>query len=99
MKTIALVCVLATAVFFSTLMAYGNQPGARPLDSLGYALLAAAVLGLTWWRRRPEAALAVSVGAAAVIFTLGYAIALWPVPALIAVFTAVAAGRRAAGWA
>ncbi|TDD32977.1 sensor histidine kinase, partial [Nonomuraea terrae] len=66
---------MAVAVFFSTFMAYGNQPAARPLDPLGYALLAATVLGLAWWRRRPEAALAVSAGAAAVIFTFGYAIA------------------------
>ncbi|MBF8190826.1 histidine kinase dimerization/phosphoacceptor domain-containing protein, partial [Nonomuraea sp. K274] len=99
MRTIALVCVLGVAVLSSTVMAYGNQPDARPLDLLGYALLAATALGLAWRQTRPELALAVCVGAAAGIFTLGYALALWAVPALIALFSAIAAGRRAAGWA
>lgn len=90
---------MAVAVFSSTVMAHGNQPDSRPLDLLGHVLLAATALALAWWRRRPEVALAVSAGAAAVIFTLGYPLALWAVPALIAVFSAIAAGRRSAGWA
>ncbi|MGW3341866.1 sensor histidine kinase [Nonomuraea rubra] len=99
MRTIALVCGMGVAVFSSTAMAFGNQPDARPLDTAGYALLAVTVLGLAWQQRRPEAALAVCAGAAAAVFTLGYALALWPIPALIALFTTVADGRRAIGWA
>ena len=90
---------MAVAVFSTTVMAYGNQPASRPLDLLGHVLLAATALGLAWRGRRPELALAVCAGAAAAIFTLGYALALWVVPALIALFAAISAGRRAAGWA
>ncbi|MFB4263481.1 sensor histidine kinase [Nonomuraea sp. GTA35] len=99
MRTIALVCGMGVTVFSSTAMAFGNQPDARPLDAPGCALLAVTVLGLAWQRRRPEAALAVCAGAAAVVLTLGYALALWPLPALAALFATVADGRRAAGWA
>ncbi|TDD22952.1 sensor histidine kinase [Nonomuraea diastatica] len=99
MRTIALVCGLTAAVFFSTIMAYGNQPEARPLDLLGYALLVAASIGPAWRQTRPEVALAVSAGAAAGLFTLGYALALWPVPALIALFSVIADGRRMSGYA
>ncbi|MEV4568822.1 histidine kinase [Nonomuraea sp. NPDC049419] len=99
MRTTALVLIMAVSVHASTVMAYGNQPHARPLDLLGHALLAATALGLALLPRRPRLALAVCAVAAAVIFTRGYAIALWPVPALIALFSAIAAGRRAAGWA
>ncbi len=86
-------------MFFSAVMAYGNQPDSRPLDLLGYALLAATVLGLGWVPRRPGLALAVSAGAAAGVFTLGYAISLWALPPLVALFSAISAGRRRAGWA
>ncbi|MGI5291213.1 sensor histidine kinase [Nonomuraea polychroma] len=99
MKTLGLVCGIAAAVYFSTIMAYGNQPDARPLDLLGYALLGATALGLVWLRARPEAALAVCAGAAAAVFALGYAKALWALPPLIALFCAIAAGNRRAGWA
>ncbi|MFD0476882.1 hypothetical protein ACFQ0B_58195 [Nonomuraea thailandensis] len=99
MRTIALVCGMGVAVYSSTAMAFGNQPDARPLDTAGCVLLAVTVLGLAWQQRRPEAALAVCAGAAAVVFTLGYALALWPIPALIALFATIADGRRAAGWA
>ncbi|MFC5829934.1 sensor histidine kinase [Nonomuraea insulae] len=99
MRTIAVVCGMGLTVFASTVMAYGNQPGARPLDLLGYALLAATSLGLAWWQRRPEVALAVCAGTAAVVFALGYALSLWAAPALVALFAAIAAGRRRAGWA
>ncbi|SEH03345.1 Histidine kinase [Nonomuraea solani] len=99
MRTIALVCGMTVAVFSSTIMAYGNQPTARPLDPLGYALLAATALGLAWRQRRPELSLIVCAGAAAAVFTLGYALSLWAVPALIALFSTIAAGRRVAGWA
>ncbi|MEO3792291.1 sensor histidine kinase [Nonomuraea sp. B10E15] len=99
MRTIALVCGMAGVVMFSTAMAYENQPEARPLDLLGYTLLVATALGLVWWRTRPDVALAVCAGSAAGIFGVGYALSLWTVPALIALFSAIAAGRRAAGWA
>ncbi|MFI7701321.1 sensor histidine kinase [Nonomuraea sp. NPDC049480] len=99
MKTIALVCGAAVVVFFSAGMASGNQPDARPLDLLGYALLAATALGLAWLPRRPDLALATCAGAEAGLFALGYALSLWAVPALIALFSAIAAGRRLAGWA
>ena len=99
MRTTALVLVMAVTVHASTVMAYANQPHAWPLDLLGHVLLATTALGLAPLPRRPVLALAVCAGAAAVIFARGYAIALWPVPALIALFAAIAAGRRAAGWA
>ncbi|GAB2924057.1 hypothetical protein ACFMQL_30925 [Nonomuraea fastidiosa] len=99
MRTTALVLVMAVSVHASTVMAYANQPHARPLDLLGHVLLAASALGLAPLPRRPDLALAVCAGAAAVIFARGYAIALWPVPALIALFATIAAGRRTAGWA
>ncbi|NRQ38173.1 HAD-IC family P-type ATPase [Nonomuraea sp. NN258] len=96
--TFALVCGAAVLVGSSTVMAFGNQPDARPLDPLGWALLAAMALALAWLPGRPAPALAVSAGAAAAFFALGHALALWPVPALIALFCVIAAGHRAAGW-
>ncbi|WP_327582084.1 histidine kinase [Nonomuraea sp. NBC_00507] len=99
MKTIAQACVMAVAVFSSTVMAYGNQPDARPLDLLGYVLLGATVLGLAWLPDRPVAVLVVCTGAAVAVFALGYPLSLWAVPPLIAVFAAIAAGKRLAGWA
>ncbi|WP_246147945.1 sensor histidine kinase [Nonomuraea turkmeniaca] len=95
----ALVCGMAAAVFFSTVMAYGNQPDARPLDLLGCTLLGAMTLGVAWLQERPLVTLAVCAGAGAAVFVLGYALSLWAVPPLIAVFSAIAAGRRLAGWA
>ncbi|MFI6706642.1 sensor histidine kinase [Nonomuraea sp. NPDC050478] len=99
MRTLALVCGMAVVVLYSTVMAYDNQPGATPLDPAGYALLVTAVLALAWLPRRPEVALAISAGAVAALFTLGYAYAFWPAPALISVFATISTGRRAAGWA
>src|SRR5690606_2123883 len=62
-------------------------------------LLAGTALALAWLPRRPEIALAVSAAATAALFTLGYAYAFWPAPALIAVFATISTGRRAIGWA
>jgi signal transduction histidine kinase len=99
MRTLALVCGMAGVVIASTIMAYGNQPEARPLDLAGWVLLAATALGLAWLPRDPEAALVACAGAAGICFVLGYAFAFWPVPALMAMFAAISAGRRVAGWA
>ncbi|MEU4578510.1 histidine kinase [Nonomuraea sp. NPDC023979] len=99
MKTFALVCGMGVVVVYSTLLATGNQPDARPLDLAGYVLLAVAALGLAWLPRDPVAALVACAGAAALCFVQGYAYAFWCAPALIAVFAAIDAGRRAAGWA
>lgn len=90
---------MAVVVGFSSVLAYGNQPGARPLDVLGYTLLALTVLGLVRLGERPELSLAVCAVSAAAVFALGYAYALWPTPALIAVFATISSGRRALGWA
>ncbi|RBQ17379.1 sensor histidine kinase [Spongiactinospora rosea] len=98
MNRFALVIAVGGVVVCTSALAYGNQPNARPLDPLGWALLAGCVLGLLWRRERPEVAMAVSGGAAAVYFVLGYAYAFSPAPALIATFGLIAAGRRAAGW-
>lgn len=94
-----LVPCAAVVVVISTIMAQGNQHGARPLDALGYALLGATALGLAWLRGRPEVSVAVCCLTAVVVLALGYAYALWAVPALIAMFTAIAEGRRREGWA
>ncbi|MBE1560561.1 sensor histidine kinase [Nonomuraea africana] len=99
MSRYVLVPCAAVAVVISTIMAYGNQQGARPLDVLGYALLGATALGLAWLRGRPEVSVAVCGLAAAALLALGYAYALWALPALIAVFAAIAEGRRRVGWA
>ncbi|WP_433366222.1 sensor histidine kinase [Streptosporangium sp. CA-115845] len=99
MSRFALVAAMTVVVGFSSVMAYGNQPGARPLDALGYGLLALTVLGLAGPREWPGFGLAVCAVPAAVLFVLGYAYALWPAPALIAVFATISAGRRALGWA
>ncbi|MGJ6966710.1 sensor histidine kinase [Streptosporangium sp. G11] len=99
MSRFALVAAMAVVVGSSSVMAYGNQPNARPLDALGYALLALTVLGLAWMGERPELSLAVCAAAAAAVFAFGYAYALWPIPALIAVFATISSGRRALGWA
>ncbi|MER5646450.1 histidine kinase [Streptosporangium sp. NPDC002524] len=99
MNRFALVAAMAVVVGFSSVMAYGNQPGARPLDVLGCALLALTVLGLIRLGEWPGFGLAVCAASAAAVFTLGYAYALWPVPALIAVFATISSGRRALGWA
>lgn len=90
---------MAVLVVAGTVLSYGNQPDARPLDLLGYALLATMALGLVWVRDRPELSLAVSALAAAAYFALGYAYAMWPAPALVAMFATIASGRRVAGWA
>jgi signal transduction histidine kinase len=97
LRAVALVGGLAVVVLSSTVMAYGNQPDSRPLDVLGYALLVATAAGLAWLPGRPVVAL-VTVAAAGACFALGYAYAFWPVPALVAMFAAIAAGRRRAGW-
>lgn len=99
MKTFALVCGMAVLVVCASVLAYGNQPQARPLDPLGYALLLAMAGSLLWLRTRPELTLAAAALATAGYFVLGYAYSLWPVPALVAVFTTISTGRRAVGWA
>ncbi|PZG53244.1 two-component sensor histidine kinase [Spongiactinospora gelatinilytica] len=98
MNRFALVIAIGVVVFSTSMLAQGNQPDARPIDPLGWALLAGCVLGLLPRRTHPEIALAITGGAAAVHFALGYPYAFWPAPALIAVFTLIAADRRAAGW-
>ncbi len=90
---------MAVVVGFSSVTAYGNQPDARPFDILGYTLLALTALGLVGLGERPELSLVVCAASAAAVFVLGYAYALWPVPALIAVFVTISSGRRALGWA
>ncbi|MEU4540861.1 histidine kinase [Streptosporangium sp. NPDC023825] len=99
MSRFALVAAMAAVVGFSSVMAYGNQPGARPLDALGCTLLALTVLGLVRLGERPELSLVVCAASAGVVFVLGYAYALWPIPALIAVFATISSGRRVQGWA
>ncbi len=99
MSRLPLIAAAAAVVVITSVMAQANQPSARPLDVLGHVLLAGCVLGLGLVRARPGAALAVCSGCAAIYFSLGYAYALWPAPALVALFTVLAAGRRAVGWA
>ncbi|WP_336216705.1 hypothetical protein, partial [Nonomuraea sp. LPB2021202275-12-8] len=56
-RTSALVCAMAVVVVSSTVMAYGNQADARPLDLLGHVLLVATAAGLAWLPGRPAPAL------------------------------------------
>lgn len=89
---------MGVAVIVSTVMAYGNQPLARPLDGLGLVLLSATALGLAWLNDRPAVSVAACGAAATAVFVLGYAYALWAMPPLVAVFCAIAADGRRAGW-
>ncbi|MEV0585530.1 histidine kinase [Nonomuraea sp. NPDC050310] len=98
MKTFALVCGLTVLVVSTGVIAYGNQPEARPIDVLGYALLVAMCASLLWLRARPEPALAGSLGATGLYFVQGYAYSLWPAAALLAVHVTISSGRRLAGW-
>ncbi|GAA5038274.1 histidine kinase [Thermocatellispora tengchongensis] len=86
-------------VGWSSVAAHANQPDARPLDWLGWCLLAAASLSVAFLRRRPEAAMVIAVAAAAAYFARGHAYSFWPAPALVAIFAVVARGRRRLGWA
>ncbi|MDF5753329.1 histidine kinase [Spongiactinospora sp. TRM90649] len=98
MNRYALVVVIGALVISTSVLAYGNQPDARPLDPIGWALLAATALGLLWRRERAEIGMVVCCAAAAAYFALGYAYAFWPAPALIMIFTVISAGRRRWGW-
>ncbi|MFI0355242.1 sensor histidine kinase [Actinomadura sp. 9N407] len=98
MSRVVLVTSMLAGVVTTTILAYGNQPDARPLDVLAYGLMAAMAGGLWWLDRRPEIALAIALGATAVFFARGYAYSLWAAPALVAAFVTISNGRRTAGW-
>lgn len=70
------------------------DPG-HPIDPLGYGLLVAGAAVLVTRRRRPVVVLGVTAVAALTYYALGYAGLIFPaIPLLVALYTAVAAGRR-----
>jgi len=96
---IALVGAVGVIVACASVLAYANQPHARPLDLVGWILLLVSVAALGWVRERPEAVLVVSTLCVTGYFVLGYAYSVWPASPLIAMYTSIAQGRRGWGWA
>jgi signal transduction histidine kinase len=68
-----LVAVAEVAAVVGSRQAELNQPGAQPLDRLGYALIVVAVAALLVRRIWPRAVLAVTVALGAAYLALGYA--------------------------
>lgn len=99
MGRIALVGTVGVIVAGASVLAYANQPQARPLDPVGWVLLLAGVVALGWVRERPAVVLVVTALAATLYFALGYAYSVWPAMPLIAMYTSITQGRRDWGWA
>ena len=57
MGRIALVGTVGVIVAGASVLAYANQPQARPLDPVGWVLLLAGVVALGWVRERPAVVL------------------------------------------
>src|SRR5215207_634762 len=90
--------VLAAVQIIGTQVGTAEQAGARPLDALAYALLAAGPLALLGRRRYP-----VPVAVATVAITLGYLALGYPYGPVVfspavALFCAAAAGNRYPAW-
>jgi len=90
--------VLAAVQIIGTQVGAAEQAGARPLDALAYALLAAGPLALLGRRRYP-----VPVAVATVAITLGYLALGYPngpvvFSSAVALFSAAAAGHRYPAW-
>jgi signal transduction histidine kinase len=90
--------VLALGVGFveivGTHFASHHQPGRRPEDALGIALLVAGAMALAFRQRFPVAVLAVAFGTTLAYSVIGYAGGPIFVSLIVAFFTAVLAGRR-----
>jgi signal transduction histidine kinase len=91
-----LAVVLGFGIFavFGTLQAVQEGGGRRPLDVLGWGLVAVATVALVARRQRPALVVLVTSAAVAVSVALGYPTGpIWATP-LIALYTAAATGRR-----
>jgi len=75
-----------------------NQPEMRPIDGLALVLLVAGPLALAVRDRRPLVAVAVSVASVVVYFWLGYPYGPIVVSLVVAIFSAIQAGRRSGTW-
>jgi signal transduction histidine kinase len=92
---LAVVLVFGIFAVIGTLQAVqeGGR-GQRPLDLLGWGLIAAATVALAARRQRPALVLLVTSAAVAVSVALGYPTGpIWATP-LLALYTAAATGRR-----
>ena len=92
---------LAIALFqvVGSVGAADNQPDRDPLDALAFLLLLIGPAALTLRRRRPSVACAVTLAATLIFIGLGYPYGPVFVSPLVALFTAVVAGRRVEAWA
>jgi signal transduction histidine kinase len=82
-----------------TTLAARHQPGAQPLDPLGYLLLAAGPVALLWRRRSPTWVLAAVMAACVLYFALGYPYGPGWLALIVAFWTAVTRGARRFAWA
>lgn len=92
------VTAIAAIQVVGTHFAANRQPGARPLDWLGYALLLAGPLLLLLWRRAPELMLVCVVAVTGTYFLLRYPLGPAPMAMAVAIVLVTAAGRRAFSW-
>jgi signal transduction histidine kinase len=92
--------VLATGVLqvVLTVLASHNLRGRLPLDALGFALLVAGPVALLGRRRWPVATLLVVAAVTVLFFALGYPFGPAWLALLVALWTAIAGGRRLAAW-
>ncbi len=78
--------------------AAGNQPERRPIDALAVALVLAGPLALAWRDRWPLVAVGISLAAVDVYIGLGYPYGPIFLSVVVALYSAVQAGRRRATW-
>lgn len=92
---------LAVGAFalIGTFGAASNQPDRRGVDALAVALVLVGPAALAWRDRRPVLAVAVSLAAADLYVGLGYAYGPIFLTVIVALFSAIQAGRRRATWA
>jgi signal transduction histidine kinase len=75
-----------------------NQPDRRPLDALGVALIVLAAAPLLVRRQMPVAVLALTTGITLLYWLLGYPRGPVFLAPIVAVFSAILAGKRLAAW-
>ena len=78
--------------------AAGNQPERRPIDALAVALVLAGPLALAWRDRWPLVAVGISLAAVDIYIGLGYPYGPIFLSVVVALYSAVQAGRRRATW-
>jgi signal transduction histidine kinase len=90
--------VLAAVQIIGTRMGAAEQAGARPLDALAYALLAAGPLALLGRRRYPVPAAVATMAITLGYLALGYPYGPVVLSPAVALFCAAAAGNRYPAW-